>query len=135
MISIFRIVQDLINKTEKSRNILRSGKKKDAMAAAALDACRMLDRLGLLKPSHQSAREKKVQYVLRRYYIYYMPFFKETLVCCLEKKFVVVCRYIYICCRNYMFEICAVLRIQNILIRIWILLFHFNTDPDPTILY
>ena len=31
------------------------------MAAAALDACRMLDRLGLLKPSHQSAREKKVR--------------------------------------------------------------------------
>jgi hypothetical protein len=30
------------------------------MAAAALDACRLLDRLGLLKPSHQSAKEKKV---------------------------------------------------------------------------
>jgi hypothetical protein len=30
------------------------------MAAAALDACRMLDRLGLFKQQHQSAREKKV---------------------------------------------------------------------------
>lgn len=40
---------------------LVKGKKKDAMAAAALDACRMLDRLGLLKPTNQSAREKKVK--------------------------------------------------------------------------
>ena len=38
-----------------------SGKKKEATIQAALEACRILDRLNLLNPSHQSAAEKKVK--------------------------------------------------------------------------
>eukprot|EP00088_Acartia_fossae_P013771 TRINITY_DN17284_c0_g1_i6.p1 TRINITY_DN17284_c0_g1~~TRINITY_DN17284_c0_g1_i6.p1 ORF type:complete len:800 (-),score=259.20 TRINITY_DN17284_c0_g1_i6:145-2544(-) len=40
---------------------LVKGKKKEATIQAALEACRILDRLNLLNPSHQSAAEKKVK--------------------------------------------------------------------------